>query len=92
MYFAVNVLSSEQVDMSNRFASRSEHKFNDVPYVESPHGSPLFDGCIAQFECETWNVYEGGDHMIIVGQVLDFRENDELSPLVFFNGDYTGLK
>ena len=91
-YFAVNVLSSTQLDMSNRFASRSEYKFMDIPVSDSPQGSPLFDGCLAQFECKTWNVYEGGDHKIIVGEVLDFRQNDALEPLIFFGGDYAKLK
>lgn len=87
-YFAINVLSTSQVDMSNRFAGRDPNKFNGVPYSESPHGSPLFKHCAAQFECRTWNIYEGGDHLIIVGEVLAYRHFEAIPPLVFVDGDY----
>lgn len=87
-HFAVNVLSKSQVDMSNRFAGRGEDKFAGVDYTDSPNGSPLFKGCAAQFECKTWNVYEGGDHLIIVGEVLDYRHDESETPLVFASGSY----
>jgi flavin reductase (DIM6/NTAB) family NADH-FMN oxidoreductase RutF/DNA-binding MarR family transcriptional regulator len=87
-HFAVNVLSKSQVDMSNRFAGRGEDKFAGIDYSESPHGSPLFKDCSAQFECKTWNVYEGGDHLIIVGEILDYRHDESQAPLVFACGSY----
>ncbi|MBL4672960.1 MAG: flavin reductase [Arenicella sp.] len=87
-YFSVNVLSKSQIDMSNRFAGRGEDKFAGVDYSECPNGSPLFKGCAAQFECKTWNVYQGGDHLIIVGEVLDYRHDESKSPLVFACGSY----
>lgn len=87
-YFAVNVLSEAQVDISNRFAGRGEDKFKDVCYESGLGGAPLFEGCGAQFQCKTWNVYEGGDHLIIVGEVEKYTHNDSLSPLVFSRGGY----
>ena len=87
-HFAVNILSKSQVDMSNRFAGRGEDKFGGIDYTECPNGSPLFNGCSAQFECKTWNVYEGGDHLIIVGEVLAYRHDESQSPLVFACGSY----
>lgn len=90
-HFAVNVLSSDQADVSNNFASSSSDKFEGVSYSEDTNGSPLLENCAAQFECDTWNVYEGGDHLIIVGQVKEFRQNPALSPLVFCAGAYASL-
>lgn len=87
-HFAVNVLSKSQIDMSNRFGGRGEDKFADIDYHDSPQGSPLFNGCAAQFECKTWNVYDGGDHLIIVGEVLEYRHDESQSPLVFACGSY----
>lgn len=87
-YFAVNVLSKMQVDMSNRFAGRGEDKFKGVSYKKGTYGSPLFQDCAAQFECKTWKVYEGGDHFIIVGEVLDYSYTEEHAPLVFAGGSY----
>lgn len=87
-YFAVNVLSENQVAISNKFAGRGEDKFKDVTYGAGLGGAPLFEGCGAQFECKTWNVYEGGDHLIIVGEVQKYTHNDSLTPLVFSGGSY----
>lgn len=87
-YFAVNVLGRDQVDTSNRFASRGEDKFKDVPYSAGLGGSPVLDNYAAQFECKTWAVYEGGDHLILVGEVKAYRYNDASLPLVFARGSY----
>jgi len=87
-HFAVNILAREQVSISNKFASRGEDKFKDVNWHGNIHGIPLLAGCAAQFECDTWNVYEGGDHYIIVGQVHRFS-NEDKQPLVFARGSYS---
>ncbi|MDP7593300.1 MAG: flavin reductase [Litorilituus sp.] len=87
-YFAVNVLSESQVATSNRFAGRGEDKFKGVVYQDGLGGAPLLEGCGAQFECETWNVYEGGDHLIIVGKVAKYQYDSTLTPLVFSRGSY----
>lgn len=86
--FAINVLAKEQVDLSNRFASRGEDKFNGVAWSAGEGGSPLLENCAAQFECKTWQVYEGGDHLIIVGEVTNYNHNESGAPLVFARGSY----
>lgn len=88
-YFAVNVLNRDQVDISNRFASRGEDKFKDINCHQGLGGAPLLTDYAAQFECKTWAVYEGGDHLILVGEVLDYRYNDNELPLVFARGSYS---
>ncbi len=87
-YFAVNVLTDAQVDVSNRFASRGEDKFGDIGYETNSYEVPLLDGCAARFECKTWSVYDGGDHDIIVGEVLAFECSNERKPLLFSEGSY----
>ncbi|BFM09558.1 flavin reductase [Halioxenophilus aromaticivorans] len=87
-HFAVNVLSRDQMDLSNKFAGRGEDKFAGVDYRRGLGDAPLFDHCSAQFECQTWQVYEGGDHFIIVGEVLSYIRNEAKLPLVFTQGGY----
>jgi 3-hydroxy-9,10-secoandrosta-1,3,5(10)-triene-9,17-dione monooxygenase reductase component len=48
---------------------------------------PLFDGCAARFLCRTAYQYEGGDHVILVGEVVDFVTSDR-EPLLFHGGSY----
>lgn len=87
-HFVVNVLSNEQVDISNRFARRGEDKFAGIVIEEGLGGVPKVKGAAAHFECRTWNVYEGGDHLIIVGEVMRYAYRNEGSALVFHNGRY----
>lgn len=87
-HFTVNVLGRDQVDVSNRFASRGEDKFAGIHYAEGKGGSPVLENTAACFECQTWAVYEGGDHLILVGEVLDYRYDDSKLPLVFTRGSY----
>lgn len=87
-HFVVNVLGRDQVNTSNNFASRGEDKFANAAYHAGLGGCPVLDEYAAQFECKTWAVYEGGDHLILVGEVLDYRFADAVEPLVFARGSY----
>lgn len=87
-HFAVNVLASDQVSTSNNFASRGQDKFANAQYSLGLGNAPILDHYAAQFECKTWAVYEGGDHMILVGEVIKYRSNDSAEPLVFSRGSY----
>jgi len=87
-FFAVNVLASDQVSTSNNFASRGQDKFANAQYSSGLGNTPILDHYAAQFECKTWAVYEGGDHLILVGEVKKYRSNDNAEPLVFSRGSY----
>ena len=85
--FAVHVLASSQVELSNRFARSGSDKFAGLQYAVNVGGCPVLAECVARFDCQTWQVYEGGDHWIIVGRVVNIeKRNDE--GLVFCDGSY----
>ncbi|MDK4732999.1 flavin reductase [Rhizobium sp. CNPSo 3490] len=86
--FAVNILSSRQMDVSRHFSSKLEDKFADSAWTPGPHGSPLIDGCLAHLECETHALVEGGDHVIIIGLVKRARRFEGM-PLLFSQGQYS---
>lgn len=88
-YFAVNVLSETQQELSNRFAMVEENRFEGVKYRQGEGGAPLLPGCAARFQCKTTYRYEGGDHIIFVGEVLEF-DNFDRPPLIFHSGQYAG--
>ena len=86
-HWAVHVLSTDQAELSTRFAMRGEDKFADLE-LETGHGdTPLLRGCSARFQCKTAFQYEGGDHVIFVGEVETF-DRSEAAPLVFHGGRY----
>lgn len=86
-YWAVHVLSSEQAELSTLFAKRGEDKFSGLELEEGLGGIPLLTGCSARFQCKTAFQYEGGDHVIFVGEVEAFDQT-EAAPLVFHGGRY----
>ncbi|AXQ28731.1 flavin reductase [Solimonas sp. K1W22B-7] len=86
-HFAVHILSAGQEDLSNRFAKSGADKFTGVACSEGAGGAPLLDDCSARLQCRTSFVYEGGDHLIFVGEVVAF-DRSGLPPLVFQAGRY----
>ena len=73
--------------MSNRFARSGEEKFSGVEWSDGKLGSPILADFAALFECRTQHQYEGGDHIILVGEVIDYEARDK-PPLLFHAGRY----
>lgn len=83
----VHVLSAAQEGLSGRFASQGADKFADIALDEGISKAPLLPGCTARFQCRTAFTYEGGDHVIFVGEVRAYDRSDQ-APLVFQAGQY----
>ncbi|MBX3244518.1 MAG: flavin reductase family protein [Acidobacteria bacterium] len=90
-HFTVNVLSSEQQETSQRFASWSPDKFNDLDMTTGELGLPILNGCLANLECKMSQAIDAGDHTIFIGEVAHAHvfEGD---PLIYFRSDYRGLE
>ena len=86
----VHVLATDQVGVSGNFARSGGDKFGDVTCTNGLAGVPVIDGCAAVFQCLTEHRYEGGDHIIMVGRVIEYSQEDK-QPLVFHNGAYSAL-
>lgn len=86
-HWAVHVLATQQEALSSRFARAGEDKFAGVDCDVGVGDTPLLPDCTARFQCRTTFQYEGGDHTIFVGEVLDFDVSDA-PPLVFHGGQY----
>ena len=86
-HFAVNVLSADQVETSQVFGAPHPDRFSQVAWTPGRHGIPLLDGAVAHLECRLETVYEGGDHLILVGRV-DRYVRFEGEPLLFAQGQY----
>ena len=89
--YAVNVLSQEQRPMSDQYAKKSDHDLSPEHFSIGKTGSPLLKGSLVTFECETEAVHDGGDHVIIVGRVLEMDSNPNGEPLLFVSGKYREL-
>lgn len=85
--FGVNVLASDQTDLSRRFSTKGLDRFAGVPWRLSPRGVPVLDKALAIFECAVQARHLAGDHMIFVGRVLHY-DDCAGEPLVFHSGAY----
>lgn len=86
--FCVNVLSTSQLDICKRFASKAEDKFEGLDYALSNNGSPIINGVVAWIDCNLQSVQEAGDHYIVMGSVCDLQIESEDEPLIFFQSGY----
>ena len=87
-YFAVNILASDQMDMSNHFARQQEDKFAGTDWEPGLGGVPIFPNCAGRFQCESYDKLDGGDHWIFVGKVVKFDDFGR-PPLCFHQGAYS---
>ena len=90
-HFAVNILGEDQKDISAVFARRCGDKFAEVAHETWKTGSPILAGCIANLECTRTRVYDGGDHVIILGRVDGLHCAEGAAPLLHFCGGYHRL-
>ncbi|RLQ20409.1 flavin reductase [Seongchinamella sediminis] len=89
--FAINVLNDQQMDLSNQYARKGDHILDPAHFRQGRHGAPIIRGALVSFECELHAAHEGGDHLIIVGRVLDVSSKPGGDPLLFFSGAYRQL-
>ncbi|GAB3810840.1 flavin reductase [Kribbella italica] len=94
--WAVSVLAAGEHAVAERFARSGRDlysQFDGVPTVPGPKtGCPLVVGAPAWLECRTWATYEGGDHTIVVGEVLSLGATDDPDALIYYAGQYRDLR
>jgi len=88
-HFAIHILAHDQQDLSIRFASSGDD-FAGLVFSPGIGDAPLIPGCAVCLECRHAARYDGGDHLIVVGEVLRITER-EAKPLLFHRGAYREL-
>lgn len=86
--FAIHILHKDQQDLAWTFAKKDVDS-SDISWHQGEHGSPILDDCLAVIECSLWQNYDGGDHDIVVGEIIAMSKNDSSdkhSPLLFHCG------
>ena len=83
--FSVNILAEHQASISALFASKAADKFAQAAWQPGPAGSPILDGVAAWFDCQRHQVVDAGDHVILIGKVVGFKERPA-TPLGYCRG------
>ena len=93
-HFAVNVLAENQSGISSIFATKNAPRpWHELDWsIGEASGAPLMAGAVAQIECTTEAIHDGGDHDILIGRARTLATDDEGRPLIFFAGGYRRLE
>ena len=93
--FSINVLARDQQIIAERFAGRDnvsgEARFEGTQWSNLTTGAPVLEGALANLDCELLEQHAFSTHSIFIGRVLSGRMKPELSPLLYFRGDYWDL-
>lgn len=74
-HFAVNILSDTQEAVSNDFAQSKDDRFAEVDWRADPNGCPLIAGSSASFSCRVHSCQTMGDHLVLIGEVVEFEHS-----------------
>jgi flavin reductase (DIM6/NTAB) family NADH-FMN oxidoreductase RutF len=89
--FGVSILAQTQQDVSGRFASKRDDKFDGVSVRRGELNVPLIDGATCTLECRVHAQLPGGDHTIFIGEVVDIQTTED-APLVYYRSAYRELR
>jgi len=94
--FAINLIADSQQDLAGKFGSvhgveiDKFKEFGVKTEAASNIKAPLITGCFANIECRVksslWDVE--GNHAIYIAEVVGFKMNEKLSPMVWLNNKY----
>lgn len=93
-HFCVNLLASDQGDVSSTFSNTSlsdDERWATVTSRESNLGARFIDGCTGYAECKVTGSFDGGTHTIYIGEVLRLEFGEDKPPLIFYGGSYREL-
>lgn len=92
--FALSFLAADQAALSESFADSGRPvgaaQFTGLATTTAVTGSPILAEAIAWLDCHVWASYDGGDHIIVVGEVvaLDMDGDTGDDPLVYYRSEY----
>jgi flavin reductase (DIM6/NTAB) family NADH-FMN oxidoreductase RutF len=87
--FGVNILASHQIDLARHFAGQPVWPAPEITWAPGA-GAPRLAGCTAFLACVPWASYDGGDHVLYVGEVRQL-ELPGGEPLVVHGGAFREL-
>ena len=88
--FTINILAANQADLALHFAGRPDPRLA-VTWHGHTDGPPRLRGTTAWLQCRPWQTYDGGDHVLVVGEVVR-HETRAAEPLTFHRGEFRRLQ
>ena len=86
--WAANILDEDGEEICRLFAQKGADRFAHIAYTPGRTGAPILEDALAFVDCETIAEHDAGDHVIVVGRVLELGYQPEGKPLLFYRGGY----
>ena len=94
-FFGVNILTSDQIDIAERFTGKGGLKgadrFAGARWTTRASGVPLLEDALAAIDCEVEDVVERHSHAIVIGRVLDVAVSARTAALAYWQGRYVAI-
>ena len=94
-FFGVNILTSDQIDVAERFTGRGGLKgadrFAGAHWRTRASGVPLLADALAAIDCEVEDIVERHSHAIVIGRVLDVAVSERTAALAYWQGRYVAI-
>jgi flavin reductase (DIM6/NTAB) family NADH-FMN oxidoreductase RutF len=94
-FFGVNILTSDQLDIAERFTGKDglkgAERFAGAEWTARASGVPLLVGALAAIDCEVEEIVERHSHAIIIGRVLDVAVSARSAALAYWHGQYVAI-
>jgi flavin reductase (DIM6/NTAB) family NADH-FMN oxidoreductase RutF len=94
-FFGVNILTSDQIDIAERFTGKGGLKgadrFAGAGWMTRASGVPLLVGALAAIDCEVEDIVERHSHAIVIGRVLDVAVSARTAALAYWQGRYVAI-
>ena len=93
--FGVNILTSDQLDVAERFSGKGGLKgadrFIGAQWTTGVSGVPLLEGALAAIACEVEDIVERHTHAIVIGRVLELQVSSRTAALAYWQGQYVAI-
>ena len=86
--WAANFLDEDGEQTCRLFAEKGADRFAHIAFTPGRTGAPIVQDALAFVDCETVTEHDAGDHLIVVGRVVELGYQHEGKPLVFYRGGY----
>jgi flavin reductase (DIM6/NTAB) family NADH-FMN oxidoreductase RutF len=94
-FFGVNILTSDQIDIAERFSGqgglKGRERFIGGDWITRASSAPLLVGSLAAIDCEVEEVIERHSHAIVIGRVRDLLLSKRESALGYWHGRYVAI-
>jgi 3-hydroxy-9,10-secoandrosta-1,3,5(10)-triene-9,17-dione monooxygenase reductase component len=86
--WAANILDDDGEEVCRLFAQKGADRFAHIAYTPGRTGAPILEDALAYVDCETLAEHDAGDHVIVVGTVVELGHQHAGKPLLFYRGGY----